>query len=108
MLTVTAQRGDHPVVARGKQLAVAGALDAVGADLDLPLGIPGGVVPDDEDEGQSVAHGGVELGHVKPERAVARHRHDRRRRQGEPRGDGERHRRTDRPGGTVRHPIRRV
>ena len=77
------------------------AILAVLAQLDLVLGVPAGVVADDGDERQAVAHGGVELRHVEAERAVAHHGDDGRLGVGGARGDRERDRGADRAGGAV-------
>ncbi len=89
------------IVTRGQQVAAVGALRAVLAQLDLVLGVPGGIVADDSDEGQVAAHGGVELGHVEAEGAVAHDGDHGRRRVCGAGGDGERDRRADGAGGTV-------
>src|SRR5262245_11301059 len=77
-LAVAAERGGDEIVARREQLAADCPLRSIGLELDLVFGVPAGIVPDDGDEGRPAPHGRVVFAHVEAERAVARHRHDRR------------------------------
>ena len=59
------------VVGGGEEVDAFDALGSVVAQLDLVFGVPAGVVADDGDEWQVVAHGGVEFKGVEAEAAVA-------------------------------------
>ena len=50
---------------------------AIVADLDLMLGVPSGIVADDDDQRETVADRSVELGEVVPEGTVPRDGDDR-------------------------------
>jgi hypothetical protein len=77
-LAMAAQRLGHLLVARGQELAAVRALRSIVSELNLALGIPRGVVADHGDEGQRVAHAGVDFRHVKTKGAVSQDRDDRR------------------------------
>src|SRR5436189_105259 len=72
VLAVAAERLAHAVVARLRERRGDLRPGAVEADLRVPDLAPGGVVADDEDDGEPVADERLELEAVEPEGAVAR------------------------------------
>src|SRR3954454_386712 len=100
-LAVSAERLDDVVVPGPQELAAMGALRAIGSELHLMLGVSSRIVSDHRHEGEPVADGGVELGHVESKRAVARQRDDRRLRVGGSRSERKRDGSADRAGDPV-------
>ncbi len=106
---MAAERGRDEVIACARrERAALRPVRAVVAQLNLILGVPACIVADDGDERETAAHGGVELGHVKPEAAVAEDGDDRRVRARRLGRNRKRDRGADGAGRPVDQPIRRA
>ena len=104
MFAVPAQRLDDTVVPRGEKLATHETLVSILAKLNLIFGVPCGVVTEHSYKGYVVTHSSIVLHDVESGGAVAEDGYDPRVGARQPRGKGERNRRSDGASGAVEYP----